>query len=150
MLSIFTNSCKFEAMNKKINKNQKGVAAILTIVIVAAAVLIMAYSASLLGLGELDLGYTSQRGSEAFSVADGCIEETLRRIRLDTMYGIEAGDIILSVSNGSCIINIEDLGSNQRRITAIGTSGNYNKKLETEISLFGNTININSWTEKDD
>ncbi len=137
-------------MNKKINKNQKGVAAILTIVIVAAAVLIMAYSASLLGLGELDLGYTSQRGSEAFSVADGCIEETLRRIRLDTMYGIEAGDIILSVSNGSCIINIEDLGSNQRRITAIGTSGNYNKKLETEISLFGNTININSWTEKDD
>lgn len=134
----------------KIINNQKGVAALLTIVIVAAAALIMAYSSSLLGLGELDLGYTSQKSSEAFAVADGCMEETLRRIRLDTNYGVGVGDINLTVSNGSCIINVKDLGGNQRRITITGTSGDYNKKIEAEITLSGNVIAIDSWQEKSD
>jgi len=138
-----------EKITKK-QKNQRGVAALLTIIIVAAATLIMAYSASLLGLGELDLGYTSQKGAEAFSVSDGCMGETLRRIRLDTSHGVGAGDISLSVSNGSCIINVTDLGSNQRRITLTGTVGDYNKKVEAEITLSGNVITINSWEEKDD
>lgn len=141
-------------MKIKIIKNQRGVAALLTIVIIAVATLIMAYSASMLGLGELDLGYTSQKGTEALSVADGCMEETLRRIRLDTNYGLGAGSISLLVSNGSCIINVVDLGSNQRRITITGTitdtSGDYNKKVEAELTLDSNIIAIDSWIEKSD
>ena len=131
----------------KIIKTQKGVAALFAIVIIAAGTLLMAYTASLLGLGELDLGYTFQKGAEAFSVADGCVEESLRRIRLDTSYGIGEGDISLSVSNGSCIINVVDLGGNQRRISVAGISSNYNKRIQAEISLIGNIININSWEE---
>ena len=133
-----------------INTRERGVAAILTVVIVAAAALIMAYTASMLGLGELDLGYTSQKGAEALSVADGCMEETMRRIRLNTNYGVGAGTINLSVSNGSCIINVEDLGGNQRRITVTGTTGDYNKKIQTTLTLTGNVITINSWEEKSD
>jgi len=133
-----------------LNTRERGVAAILTVVIVTAAALIMAYTASMLGLGELDLGYTSQKGAEALSVADGCIEETMRRIRLNTSYGVGAGTINLSVSNGSCIINVEDLGSNQRRITVTGTTGDYNKKIQTTLTLTGNVIAINSWEEKSD
>jgi len=108
----------------------------------------MAYSASILGLGELDLGYTSQRGSEAFSVADGCTEETMRRMRIDTSYGVGAGSINISVSNGSCIIDVEDLGAGQRKITVLGASGNYNKKITTILTLSGNVITIDSWSEK--
>ena len=130
---------------------ESGIAALLTIVIVAAASLIIAISASLLGLGELDLGYTSQRGAEAFSVADGCMEETLRRMRLDVNYGIGVGVINLAVLNGSCTIEVVDLGSNQRRITITGTSGTFNKKIESEITIsLGNVLSVDSWTEKDD
>lgn len=131
-------------------KTKSAVAALLTVIIISAVVLIMAYTASMLGLGELDLGYTSQKGAETLSVADGCIEETMRRIRLDTNYGVGAGEISLTVSNGSCIIQVTDLGGNQRRITVVGTSGDYNKKIQTEITLDNNVISINSWEEKED
>ncbi len=141
---------KNKSKNIKLIDCQKGVAALFIVVIITAAGLIIALSAALLGLGELDLGYTSQKGGEAFAVADGCVEETLRRIWLDNNYGIGAGAINLSVSNGSCIINVEDFGSNQRRITATGTVSNYNKKIEAEIDFSGNVMNINSWIEKDD
>ena len=134
---------KIETINK-----QKGGAILLIVVIIAVATLIMAYSSSILGLGELDLGYTSQKGSEAFSIADGCIEETLRRIRLNTNYGIGAGTINLSVDSGSCAIDVVDLGENQRRITVSGTISDYTKKIETELILNGNIITVTSWMEK--
>jgi len=134
---------------------QRGVAALMTVIIVAAATLIIAMNASLLGLGDLEEGYTSQRGGEVFSLTDGCVEETLRHMRLDSNYGIGEGDINLSVVNGSCIINVTDLGSNQRQVVVIGTSGDYNKKIETVVTLSGDAtsgviITLNSWEEKDD
>lgn len=135
-------------MKIKTTNKQKGGAILLIVVIIAAATLIMAYSSSILGLGELDLGYTSQKGSEAFSMADGCMEETLRRIRLNTNYGIGTGTINLSVDSGSCTIDIEYLGENQRRITVSGTISDYTKKIETELILNGNIITVTSWVEK--
>ena len=132
---------------KTINK-QKGGAILLIVIIIAVSTLIMAYSSSFLGLGELDLGYTSQKGAEAFSIADGCIEETLHRIRLNTNYGIGAGTINLSVGNGSCAVDIMDIGGDQRRITTSGTIDDYTKRIETELILNGNIITVTSWAEK--
>jgi len=120
------------------------VAALLTIVIISAAVLIMAFSASLLGLGELDLGYTSQKGGEALSAADSCVEEALRRLRLDSDYS--GGD--LNVGQGSCIINITVNGSD-RTITAESTVGEYHKKVQAEATLSGSDTAITSWQEMD-
>ncbi|MDA2922328.1 hypothetical protein MYX07_03620 [Patescibacteria group bacterium AH-259-L07] len=130
------------------NVNSKSaVAALLVVIIVSAVALLMAYSASILGIGELDLGYTAQQGAESFSIADGCIEETLRRIRLNPNYGIGAGQIGLTVSNGTCIIQVTDLGSNQRRITVAATMGEYHKEIEATLTLTGNIISIGSWRE---
>ena len=137
--------------NFQLPTDKRGVAALLIVVIVGAATLIMAYSASILGLGELDVGYVSQKGGEAFSVADACTEETLRRIFLDNNYGVGAGNINLSVDNGSCIINVVDLGSNQRRITTTGTvtveNDTYNKSIQTEITISSGVIAVDSWEE---
>ena len=121
---------------------------ILTVIIIAAATLIMAYSSSILGLGELELGYTSQKGAEAFSITDGCMEETLHRIHLNTNYGIGAGTINLLLDNGSCTIDVTDLGGNQRRILVSGTISDYTKRIEVELTLNGNVITITSWAEK--
>ena len=135
-------------MKIKIINKQNGGSMLLVVIIIAISTLIMAYSSSILGLGELDLGYTSQKGAEAFSIADGCIEEALRRIKLDTNYGIGAGTINLSVNNGSCTIDITDLGGNQRKIIASGMVDNYIKRIETELILNGNIITVTSWAEK--
>lgn len=141
---------RFRLINNKLRSGKDGVAALVTIIVVSIAALIMAYSSSILGLGELDIGYTSQRGMEAFHVADGCMEETLRRIRLLTSYGVGAGTISLTVSNGTCAIDVVDLGGNQRQITVLGTSGSYNKKIRVVLTLSGNVIAINSWEERND
>jgi hypothetical protein len=139
-------------MNLQENKNKKylnnkGAAALLTVIIVSAAVLVMAYSASVLGLGELDMGYTSQRGAESFSIADGCMEEALRRIKINSSSYSGSS---LSLGGGSCIISVSGAGSN-RTITVsstISSNGNtYGKKIQSGITLSGDTITVSSWNE---
>ena len=130
-------------------RSQKGAAALVTVVVVTVATLIMAVTSSSLGLGELELGFTGQQGAEAFAVADGCMEETLRRIRLDTNHGVGDGTMNLTVANGSCTIDVTASGST-RTITVKGTQGVYHAKIRTELSLSGNVITITSWSERDD
>lgn len=114
----------------------------LTVVIVSSAVLIMAYSASLLGLGELEMNYNQQKGSRVFSLADGCAEEAMRRVRLNINY---AGGT-LNLRGGSCIISVTPSGAD-RTINISATEGEYYQSLEIIISLSGNIITINSWQE---
>ncbi|PIT92171.1 MAG: hypothetical protein COU08_03750 [Candidatus Harrisonbacteria bacterium CG10_big_fil_rev_8_21_14_0_10_42_17] len=128
-------------------KSNAGIAALMTIVIISAATLIIAFSASLLGIGELDIGYTSERGAEALSVADGCFEETLRRIRLDTGYKVDESEFVLTVENGYCTISVTSVGG--RTITVQGTSDEFNKTIEAVVTIMnGNELSITSWEEK--
>ena len=124
--------------------NNKGAAALLTVVIIGAATLIMAVSASFLGLGELDLGYTAQKNAEVFNIADGCMEEAMRHLRIDSTYAGAA----LSLGDGSCIISVVAV-LNDRTITVEAALGAYNKKIEASLTLTGNVITLNSWQEKE-
>lgn len=135
---IMSKNCKhrFHCVN-----NEKGMVALVTIIIVAAATLIMAFNASLLGIGELDLGYTSQKASEAMSVADSCAEEALRRLRFDSGYS--GGS--LNVGDGSCIIDIVNSGN--YIIIVDGSVGEYNKKIQLDVILNGSNTIIDSWQE---
>jgi len=138
-------------LKSKKNKleQQRGFAALLTIIIVSSAVLIMAYNASLLGLGELDLGYTSQKGGEAFSVADGCMEESLRQFRLDSGYSGET----ITTRNGTCIIGVATSGSDRTITVTASTTDAHYKKLEANVTLSADArpvITVNSWEEKND
>ena len=126
-------------------KAQSGIAAILTIVIIGAATLIIAYSISVIGLGELEMGYTQGQSQETFSIANSCIEEGLRRLRLDADYSGEA----LNIGAGSCIMNITGTGSS-RTIIATGTIDVYHKKIIATISLDGGSTAVNSWAESDE
>ena len=130
--------------------DQRGATALVTIVIIAAAALIMALNASLLGIGDLEIGYTSQKGGEALSLADGCAEETLRRIKIDNTYGASEGEQSLSIGDNSCIITVEQNGNN-RIIYATSTVDNFYKVVRVNLTLSGDNtdiITINSWQEQ--
>jgi len=136
-------------MNKN---NQNGFAMLMVVVIIAASMLIMAYNASLFGMGESDLGFTNQKGGEALAVAEACNDEVLRRIRIDNNYGVGAGNINLSIGSNSCIINISANSSN-RTIVITGTAGQFNKKIQTDITISGTNsdiITVNRWQERTD
>jgi hypothetical protein len=134
-----------------IRYNEQGVAALLTIIIVAAATLIMAASASLLSLGEIEQGYISQKGDEALSVAEGCTEEVLRRTRFDSDYSANT-TTTLTVSNGTCTIFVEQSGTNSTS-TIVGTvtdqNSSYNKKIRAMYgyNASGRIITLTKWEE---
>ncbi|MFH1522566.1 MAG: hypothetical protein ABIE43_01960 [Patescibacteria group bacterium] len=125
--------------------SQQGLAALFIIVILTAAIFIMAYSASLLGLGELDMSYTAQKGAEVFSIADGCMEEALHRLKIDLGYN---GDS-LNLGSGSCIISVET-NENIRTITITANiDEKYYKKIQSNVTIDNREITVNSWEEKD-
>lgn len=122
--------------------NQKGMAALLTVVIIGVATVIMSVSASLLSIGELDMGYTSSKAGEVFYLTDACMEETLRRIQLDSGYSANNNTLLMGA--GSCIINIVAVGSN-RVVTSEGVLGEYRQKIQVNLMILNKKITINNW-----
>lgn len=126
-----------------VRKNKNGAAALLTVVIIGAATLIMAFTASVLGLGELEMGYDAGQGGEAISLADGCMEEALQRLRMDVGY--TGGS--LSLSDGSCTIHVVSAAAN-RVITVTSTVGVYHNVIRMDVDIATTSeILVNSWEE---
>lgn len=133
-----------------LNQHKSGFVALLTVVIIGAAALTLAYGAAMLGLGELEAGYAEQRGQEAFVATDGCMEESLRRLRLDLAYS--GSNFSFTGGNPTCTVSVIDLGGGQRRITGTGSvnagSDNYRKTIQMIVTIgAGNRITVNSWQE---
>ena len=127
----------------KNRKNQRGVAMLLLVMILTSVGLIIASSIFFFFFFELDMGYTYQCGEEAFSVVDGCIEETLRRLKIEPGYN--GGS--LELGNGNCIIGISGDETN-KIINATSTVGSCSKRIQTAVSINNNLITVNSWLEK--
>ena len=140
-------------INKIPNEHKCGFIALLTVIIIGAAALILAYGAAMLGLGALEAGYVEQRGQGAFAAADGCMEEALRHLRLDPAYcSISCSTFSFTGGNPTCTISIIDLGGGQRQITGTGSvtagSENYRKTIRMSVTIgAGNRITVNSWQE---
>jgi len=122
-----------------------GIASLLIIVLIGSISLIMAYTASLIGLNQLELILIKSGGRKAFLIAETCLEETLFQIHLDSSYGIGAGEINLTLDNLSCIIEIDDLGNNNRRIDIKGINDKYYAKIRAEANIGESIITLNSW-----
>ena len=130
---------------KKIALSPKpGIAMLMLVIIIGAAALVMAYTASFISLGDISMGYDAHRGAEAFSTADGCMEESLLRLRKDSTY---TGGT-LSFASSSCIIGVSGGGAS-RTIIATSTSDNYNSVLNGVIGINSNIITVTSWQEKE-
>lgn len=150
---------------------QSGFAALIAIVAIGAAALLIAYNASLIGLGELESGYTSQQGSKAFSIADGCMDEALRRLRINPAL---TGPLPILVSGGgSCSVTISPsvastagppatcatfVAGTSIGVTATGCTAavcpatiGYSKKICAELTINTtnqiNAITISRWEE---
>lgn len=122
--------------------SQRGATALVVILVIGAASLIMAYGATLLGLGELNMSYTSQQGGRAMAGAESCLEEALIRLKRSPTYS--GGN--LEISEYSCIINIS--GSGDPYVVSVESSyGDYTKKIEAEAVFNNGTPHLSSWRE---
>lgn len=124
--------------------NTDGAVLIITVVVLGVAALIMALNATLLGIGSLDLGYTSQQHSETVSLADACVEEALYRLRNNNSFS----GATLSLGSGQCILSVTPSGLN-RTIHVTATIDTITAVVVVESILGADTsITVTSWQEQ--
>jgi len=134
--------CFYVFMFLCFHASRRGATALVVVLIIGAASLIMAYGATLLGLGELNMSYTARQGGGAMAGAESCLEEALIRLKHSPTYS--GGN--LEIGEYSCIINIS--GSGDPYMVSVESSyGDYTKKIEAE-AVFDNGIPyLDSWRE---
>jgi hypothetical protein len=142
----FSQPHKFSMTQNK--HNQNGVALLFVVIVISATALVFVVNAAFLGIGEADVGFTAMQGEESYLIAEGCAEESMRRIRVDSSYGIGVGEITLPLSRGTCTIEITANGS-ERTLLVKGTIDSYNKTLQIvgNIDTTTNEFSITSWEE---
>ena len=125
---------------------QSGAIALISLLIIAAVTLAIGLSLNLLGLDEMRMGFRESKSSQAFHVAESCLEEALMRLKRDANY--TGGN--LSIGNGSCNIVITVNGT-QRTITATGTVDQLMRKIQTTVNVLNNGTTFGnetiSWQE---
>jgi hypothetical protein len=124
-----------------------GFAALLTIVIVSGATLVAAFGATLAGLGELESGFVSQRGGAAQAYAEGCLEETLYRLKRDTGFN----GMSTVGTYGACEVSVTGSGlSRTITVDASVDEGEYHAYLTVNVALENVLyphITITDWIE---
>jgi len=127
---------------KKIKHNNQGMAAIFTILVVGAASLIVARSVSFLALTRLDSSVLLDKGEEAAYLTEGCAEEALRRIELN--HDFLPNGLSFVHGPGECVVTVVSNG-NQRSLDIYGNLGNYHKRIQIELDIDNDVLNIARW-----
>ncbi len=128
----------------------KGVSLLIVVIILGSALLIMVLGAFIAGLAEREGGYALQEGGEAFSLADGCMNEVMLRIHRNAVYGIGSGIIPFTAPNGSCSIEVIDLGGGNRQIDVIASMNSFVKHIRVTGLVSGGALLVSSWEERSD
>jgi len=124
-----------------------GYIALTSILIISAIVLLIALSAGLLSISELNMALEKNQSAEAYYLASACAEQGLQEIRnSDSFTGI--GN--LSLENGTCTYDVNQIGGESRTINALGFINNIIRKIEINIDAINPNINITSWQEVPD
>ncbi len=126
-------------------KNNSGAAALFIVLIISVVSFLIAKNISILGLGELDMSYTSSKEKGVFYLADSCLEDVLHRIQYDNFY--TANGEILNLNNGSCIIDITANNSN-RLVNIKAHKNNYYKNINVQAEILTNKIVLKNFREK--
>lgn len=128
-------------MKSKIKNKQAGYVALITVIIIMAVSIIIGVTVSLNSVNEMQMSYQGTESQQAFIYADACCEEALLRLKRN-----ETPPNTLNFTNGSCTIQVDNLGGNSRLIKATGVSNNIYRLIEVDL-IVGPSFDINSWQE---
>jgi hypothetical protein len=124
-------------------KNQKGLTALVTLVIISFVALLVALSVNLISISEMQMGFEKSRSAKAFWAAEACLDEAL--IRLKRNPGYLSGSLTID-SVTSCTISIAPSG-NKRIITTVGAvDGIIIRRIEAQADVSGR-LTLDYWKE---
>ena len=130
---------------RSITTDERGVVAILAIIIITALVVLISTSLGLVAIGNLQIGFSEQRGNDLLLTAESCTEEAILRLSRDNTYtggSLTVGDVDCTIAVtgtpcGSCTISTE--------ATAVG----FTRNIQAGVTISGSAVDITSWEEID-
>ncbi|MBF8280255.1 MAG: hypothetical protein HW383_28 [Candidatus Magasanikbacteria bacterium] len=120
----------------------KGAAAIISIILVGAAVLTITVSANLIGIQETQNAFVGEKYEEAAAAADGCVEWALQKLKNSSQYG---GNETLTIGNGACQIGAVTKNGQQRTFSVSSTVNTFSVRENIDLSKVNPDIRFNSW-----
>ncbi len=133
--------------NQKLDKNinQNGYIALISVFIISALTILIASSASLVGIGESNVGLQESQSWGAFYLANLCAEQALMKLKENSNY---TGNETLTFENGSCeIYEVLGGGNENREVRVFGSAFGQIRKIRIEINLINPEMQIKSWQE---
>ena len=127
-------------------KNQSGVIALITVLIIMSILLTIGTTAALLGVNELQLSFSGTQAQKALQMTEICAEEAYLKLKKNSSYA--TGSITLT--EGSCGFIISGSGTD-RTITASSTLDNFTRTITASTTLTSNPagtaegIEIDEW-----
>ena len=119
---------------------EKGIIALITVLIVGAVSLLFALSTNLLGVGEVQITLKKDKSSEAFYLATACAEEALLRVKNDFSYTLSVPETV-AVDTKSCdIISVSAVSPKEIRTQAV-----VDNKVRRIRILVSQQLIIDSW-----
>lgn len=121
--------------------NQKGYIAIASILVIAAVVLIIGTSVSLLSVNDIQSSLANKKGEEARLLVEGCVEDALLQLNEDNTITSN-----ITIPQGSCSVTINSHEGNNWTFTVGGEFENYNKSVQVSATR-GSTVEVTSWND---
>ena len=112
-------------------KKEKGYVLLLAVLLITAASLVIVLSLSRIMIDQLSLKLGQAESLRSFFLAEACLDDGLEKLRAnwqDYSYS-------LSIDGNSCTIDINSAPT-QATIEAIGSVGNYTKKIDLLVDNF--------------
>ena len=122
---------------------QRGYIALLTILIVMAAVLTIASTVAFLSIGEAQSGLSLFKGEQTLDFVEGCTEDAMIRARNDSAYN--GGDIIRP--EGTCNVTINSKVANRWTMTTTTPNALYKRTIQLVFDRLSTGISLISWKE---
>lgn len=120
----------------------KGYAALASVIVIAALVIVIGITVSLTSINEVQTSLSSKKSDESLDFVEGCVEEALLRLRNDSAIPTQ-----IPLPEGTCNVTIESQSGTNWLITVDGELDNHAKSLEIDITRDTSVV-VNSWLEK--
>lgn len=123
------------------NHNEKGYIALASVLVIAAIVITIGLSTSLLSVNEAQMSLSGKKSKESVDLVEGCVEDALMRINTSNTIPSQ-----ISLPEGTCNVTIDAQSGKDWTVTVTGTIDTYTKRVQATITR-NTSVLITTWEE---
>ncbi|HKY73799.1 MAG TPA: hypothetical protein VJ246_00610 [Patescibacteria group bacterium] len=120
---------------------QKGYVAISSIVVIAAVVIVVGITVSLVSINEAQVAFSGRKSEEVLNIVEACIEDALYKLS-----GTNTLPSTITLPQGTCSVITDAHIGNSWTFTTIATVSSHAKAVQVQATNSA-TISIGQWKE---